>query len=32
MDPWNIFPFVSGYERVGDRLKLYIEGPVPVAS
>jgi hypothetical protein len=32
MDWWRVFPFVSGYERVGDQVRLYVVGPTPTAS
>jgi hypothetical protein len=32
MNLWNIFPLVAGYERVGDQVRLYVEGPKPAPS
>lgn len=32
MNWWSIFPFVAGYEFVGDHVRLYIDWPTPTAS
>lgn len=32
MDWWRVFPFVCGYERLGDQVRLYLDGPTPAAS
>lgn len=29
MNFWAIFPTICGYERVGDQVRLYVEGPNP---
>lgn len=32
MDLWKVFPLVAGYERIGDEVRLYVEGPTPQPS
>lgn len=32
MNLWETFPLIVGYELIGDRVKLYVEGPTPVPS
>jgi hypothetical protein len=32
MNWWSIFPFVCGYECVGDQVRLYVDGPTPTPS
>lgn len=32
MNLWDIFPLIVGYERVGDQVRLYVDGPTPEPS
>jgi hypothetical protein len=32
MNWWSVFPFVCGYECVGDQVRLYVDGPTPTPS
>lgn len=32
MDWWRVFPFITGYEQVGDQVRLYLDGPTPTAN
>jgi hypothetical protein len=32
MNWWSVFPFVCGFERVGDQVRLYVDGPTPTPS
>lgn len=32
MNPWKIFPSICGYERIGDQVRLYVDGPRPQPS
>lgn len=32
MNMWDIFPLIVGYERFGDQVRLYVEGPTPEPS
>lgn len=32
MKLWRVFPMICGYERVGDQVRLYVEGPTPQPS
>lgn len=32
MNIWDIFPLIVGYERVGDQVRLYVDGPTPEPS
>jgi hypothetical protein len=32
MNWWSVFPFVCGYECVGDQVRLYVDGPSPTLS
>ena len=29
MNLWKIFPSICGYERIGDQVRLYVDGPTP---
>jgi hypothetical protein len=32
MNLWDIFPSICGFERVGDQVRLYVDGPTPTPS
>jgi hypothetical protein len=32
MNMWEIFPLIVGYERAGDQVRLYLDGPTPEPS
>ncbi|MBY0456620.1 MAG: hypothetical protein K2V38_04730, partial [Gemmataceae bacterium] len=32
MNLWEIFPSICGYERIGDQVRLYVDGPTPQHS
>lgn len=32
MNMWDVFPLICGYERVGDQVRLYVDGPTPQQS
>lgn len=32
MNLWQVFPLIVGYERIGDQVKLYVDGPTPQPS
>jgi hypothetical protein len=32
MNWWSVFPFVSGYEEIGEQIRLYLDWPTPTVN